>query len=420
MSPESDSVVSMRWLHTSDWHLGRGFHGYSLQTAQQEMLETVCSTAEEQEVDVLLLAGDVYDRALPPEWAVRELESCLERLVAGGTRVVITSGNHDSAQRLGFGRGLMRNAGVHLRTSLEDAFVPVEIPDNVAGEHTLIYGVAYLEPALVREELGLDRADHTSVMTEVVRRIWEDVSARRRALGEDRRIRVVLMAHLFAAKGVGSDSERNIGVEAPAGEQIDHAEQTAGGLAVVPLELFEGFDYVALGHLHGRQRLAQQVRYSGSPLRYSFSETRQAKGAWLWDSQDWEDIAAVDWSIGRPLAQLRGTIGEVLSPETAAQHQESYLQVTLTDPVRPERAYQRVRDAYPHLCSFSHAGDGTENRLRTYSSAVEQATTDSEIVNGFLEHVRGRAPSQEEQELLEDALRTVRRENTSEQGASAR
>lgn len=403
----------MRWLHTSDWHLGRGFHGHSLQSAQQEMLETVCATVQKHQVDVLLVSGDVYDRALPPEWAVRELEACLERLVAAGTRVIITAGNHDSAQRLGFGRGLMGAAGVHLRTSLEDAFVPVEIPEDDASPgssgRTLVYGVPYLEPALVREQLGTERADHTSVMTEVVRRIWEDVHARRQQMEPGGRLRVVLMAHLFAARGVGSDSERSIGARTPAGEPADHGEQTAGGLAVVPLELFEGFDYVALGHLHGRQRLSETVRYSGSPLRYSFSETRQAKGAWLWDSQDWGDITAVDWSIGRPLAQLRGALGEVLDPECVAAHQETYLQVTLTDPVRPERAYQRVREAFPHLCSFSHAGPGEEDRLRTYSSAVEQAETDSEVITGFLGHVRGRGPSPEEEGLLEEALEAVRR-----------
>ncbi|GGE67886.1 exonuclease SbcCD subunit D [Nesterenkonia cremea] len=408
----------MRWLHTSDWHLGRGFHGHSLQTAQQEMLQTVCRTVSQEKVDVLLIAGDVYDRALPPEWAVRELESCLEELVAGGTRVIITSGNHDSAQRLGFGRGLMGAAGVHLRTSLEDAFTPVEVPDagpEASAEErgsaplTLVYGVPYLEPALVREELGLDRADHTSVMTEVVRRIWEDVSARRRELGEQRSIRTVLMAHLFAARGVGSDSERNIGVEALAGEQMDHQEHTAGGLAVVPLELFDGFDYVALGHLHGRQKLSPTVRYSGSPLRYSFSETDQAKGAWLGDFQDWEQIHPVDWSIGRPLAQLKGGIEEVLDPQTVEKHQEAYLQVTLTDPFRPERAYQRVREAYPQLCSFTHSGDGGSQTLRTYSSAVEEAVSEAEIVTGFLEHVRGRGPGEQEQQLLQEALEAVRR-----------
>lgn len=407
----------MRWLHTSDWHLGRGFHGDSLQSAQEEMLRTVCTTVEEQSVDVVLVSGDVYDRALPPEWAVRRLEECLLRLTDRGTRVIITSGNHDSAQRLGFGRSLMAASGIHLRTALQDAWEPVVLPESDAGRTVLVYGVPYLEPALVREPLGLERADHTSVMRAVVAGIWEDVERRRAELTPDSELRVVLMAHLFAARGAGSDSERNIGVDAFAGEALEHSHQTAGGLAVVPLEVFEGFDYVALGHLHGRQRLSPTVRYSGSPLRYSFSETRQAKGAWLWDSADFTEITPVDWAIGRPLAQLEDTIEQVLSPETTAEHRESYLQVRLTDPVRPERAFQRVREAYPHLVSFAHVGGEPPGERSTYSNRVERARTDAEVVESFFDHVRGRGMDADERELVSEALEAARLARTAGGGA---
>lgn len=407
VSPVADSVGTMRWLHTSDWHLGRGFHGDSLQSAQEEMLRTVCTTVEEHSVDVLLVSGDVYDRALPPEWAVRRLEECLLRLADGGTRVIVTSGNHDSAQRLGFGGRLMAASGVYLRTALEDSWDPVVLSEG-GGATALVYGVPYLEPALVREPLELERADHTSVMRTVVSRIWEDVERRRDELAEGQELHVVLMAHLFAARGAGSDSERNLGVEAPAGEVLEHSEETAGGLAVVPLEVFDGFDYVALGHLHGRQRLSPTVRYSGSPLRYSFSETRQAKGAWFWDSTDWREVTPVDWSIGRPLAQLEATIDEVLSPQTVEAHRESYLQVRLIDPVRPARAFQRVQEAYPHLASFSHTGGERPGERSTYSSQVERARSDADVVEGFFDHVRGRGMDREEQELLEGALEAVR------------
>lgn len=398
----------MRWLHTSDWHLGRGFHGDSLQSAQEEMLRTVCTTVEEQDVDVLLVSGDVYDRSLPPEWAVRRLEECLLRLADRGTRVIITPGNHDSAQRLGFGGPLMAASGIHLRTTLDDAWNPVVLPEDDGDVTALVYGVPYLEPALVREPLALQRADHTSVMRAVVARIWEDVEHRRAELAPGHELRVVLMAHLFAARGAGSDSERNIGVEAPSGESLEHSEETAGGLAVVPLEAFDGFDCVALGHLHGRQRLSPTVRYSGSPLRYSFSETRQAKGAWLWDSRDWTDVTPVDWAVGRPLAQLEATIDEVLSPETVAAHHESYLQVRLTDAARPPRAFQRVREAYPNLASFAHIGGDRPGERSTYSSRVERTRTDAEVVESFFDHVRGRGIDAEEQDLLDGALEAVR------------
>ncbi|MGJ9426302.1 exonuclease SbcCD subunit D [Nesterenkonia halotolerans] len=414
----------MRWLHTSDWHLGRGFHGHSLREEQEQMLEALCAAVAEHAVDVVLIAGDIYDRALPPEWAVAALEGCLQRLVDAGVQVVITPGNHDSAARLGFGRGLMRRSGVHIRSSLEDAWIPVEFPEPSGGT-TLVYGMPYLEPQLFAPALGLDRAHHTGVTAEVIRRIWADVEARQAEYGTDPSadtatetstdpgtaagpLTVILMAHLFAAHGAASDSERNIGVDVAAGDAPEHHEDTIGGLTVVPLELFAGFDYVALGHLHGRQRLSATVRYSGSPLRYSFSETHQAKGAWLWDSRTRDPAQALDWSIGRPLAQLEGTLEELLAEETVATHRNLYVQVKLTDSVRPERAFQRVQESYPHLAAFAHTGR-QDSTHRTYSAKVEQARTDTEVIEGFLEHVRGgRGPSPEERELIDQGLQAVR------------
>lgn len=396
----------MRWLHTSDWHLGRGFHGASLEEAHRATVEAVCAEVESRGTELVMVSGDVYDRALPPEWAVRLLEECLTRLVGLGAQVVVTSGNHDSAQRLGFGSGLMSAAGLHLRTRMEDAWTPVELIDE-DGVPLLVYGVPYLEPTLTAPLLGLERSNHTAVMTEVVRRIRRDL-AERTAGGTGASARVFLMAHVFASRGVGSDSERVIGAEAPAGEQLEHHVDTAGGLAVVPLEVFRGFDYVALGHLHGRQRLTDTIRYSGSPLRLSFSEARQAKGAWIGDTLTGpSEVTAVDWSLGRPLAVVEGPIDEVLSADMVAAHAESYVQVTLTDPQRPERAHQRVKEAYPHLSVFRHRSPSARPQ-RTYSRAVEQAATETDVVAGFLDHVRGRAMDEAEGRVVDEALEAVR------------
>lgn len=409
----------MRWLHTSDWHLGRGFHGTSLRDAQQEMLSTVCAAVEEEDVDVLLVSGDVYDRALPPEWAVTMLEDCLQHLVETGTQVIITSGNHDSARRLGFGSALMRRAGVHLCTTLEDAWTPVVLPEPDGSALHLVYGVPYLEPQLAGPRLGLARASHTAVMRAVTDRIRADVAARAEqvaagavaGVAADAPVRTVVLAHLFVARGTGSDSERIIGADVPSGEPANHDEETAGGLAVVPLEVFDDFDQVALGHLHGRQRLSETVRYSGSPLRLSFSETRQAKGAWLWDSATPEiEPRPLDWSIGRPLAQLSGTLDEILDEDAVAAHAESFVQITLTDEIRPERAHQRVQEAYPHLATFNHRPPQREEVGRTYSAAVEEARSEPEVVEAFLAHVRGRGASAEERGLIDEALAAVRAE----------
>ena len=395
-------------LHTSDWHLGRGFHGTSLRAEQAELLKTLCATVREQQVDVVLVAGDIYDRALPPEWAIKELEDCLLQLAQNGTEVIMTSGNHDSAQRLGFGRGLMAASGVHIRSALADAWAPVELTEN-DGARLLVYGVPYLEPQLYAAELGV-RANHTAVMTEVSAKIRADAEQRRQESPGD--YRVVVMAHVFASSGTASESERNIGAPAVAEQALDHHQNSIGGLAVVPLEVFDGFDYVALGHLHGRQRLSDRVRYSGSPLRYSFSEENHAKGAWLVDTAaldaPQEAVTAVDWNIGRAVKRLTGTIDELLDEAAVHAWSDAFVQITLTDEQRPERAYPRLREVYPHLMSYSYAGAGTQQRYSTYSQKLQEAETEYDVVAGFLSHVRHRAPSEAETSTLEEALEAVR------------
>lgn len=408
MSPVSYSVEGMRLLHTSDWHLGRGFHGMTLREEQQQMLQTVCQAVQEHQVEAVLVTGDIYDRALPPEWAMTMLEDCLTELVNNGTDVILTSGNHDSARRLGFGRTLMAASGVHIRSSLTDAWNPVEYHD---GESTLlIYGVPYLEPQLVATELDGIRANHTAVMTEVLRRIHQDIEERQQAT--DHPIRAVLMAHVFASSGTASASERHIGALAAAEETLEHAEDSIGGLAVVPLEVFDGFDYTALGHLHGRQRLADRIRYAGSPLRYSFSEETQAKGAWLIDTQalDAPDqaITALDWAIGRPVKRLSGEIEQILSSEVVDDWQESLVQITLTDDERPAQAYQRLREVYPYLMSYSYEGAGSIQRHATYSQQLQQAESELDVITSFLGHVRQRSRDEQEAATLTHALNEVR------------
>lgn len=405
MSSAGHIVENMKILHTSDWHLGRGFHGTSLREEQTEMLSRLCAEVEEQQIDLVLVAGDVYDRALPPEWAVKLLDDTLYSLTQAGAQVVVTPGNHDSAQRLGFTSRLTTAAGVHLRTQLADAWTPVSFTQE-DGSQLLVYGVPYLEPQLCAEELGLQKAHHTSVMTEVLNRIRQDAADR----GES--ATTVVMAHLFAARGIASESERNIGAPAVPEESLDHHEETVGGLAVVPLELFEGFDYVALGHLHGRQRLAERIRYSGSPLRYSFSEESQGKGAWLIESTELADpgsaITGLDWQIGREVKRLKGELDSILDPATVQRWSEAFVQITLTDDERPERAYQRLREVYPHLMQYSYAGAATQREATTYSKKFAEAATELDLVASFLDHVRHRSADDEELALVEQALQEAR------------
>lgn len=387
MSARSGSVKIMKIIHTSDWHLGRSFHGTGTLDAQRIFIDNLEKTVREEAVDLVLVAGDVYDRALPAVDVVALFDEALERLTVAGAQVVISSGNHDSATRLGFGGRILARGGVHLRTRIEDIATAVVWPLGPDVE-LAVYGVPFLEPRVVAEALQAEAPTHTAVTRAALDRVREDIGRRR----EERRVVSIVMAHTFAAGGTGSDSERDLAI---------------GGLGSVPLSLFEGFDYSALGHLHGKQKLSETVRYSGSPLAYSFSEARQSKGAWLLDvTQDGVgEIQAIAWPAPRDLAVLSGQLEDLLGREDLEWAESAYCHVTITDSERPARAMERLRARFPDTLVLVFAPEGGErDDLRTYSQRIAEAQDDADICCGFLEHVRGRKASPEEQELVRSTV----------------
>ena len=379
----------MRILHTSDWHLGRSFHGVGMLDAQAAFIDALVDSVRDLRIDAVLIAGDVYDRALPAVDTVRLLDSALERITAAGAAVVLSSGNHDSAARLGFGSALFERAGVHLRTRYEDLDRPVLLD----GGSVAVYGIPYLEPRLAAPGLGVEVPNHFTVTEAAVQRIRQDVSARAEAGAP---VASVVMAHTFASGGISSDSERDLAV---------------GGLGAVPLDLFDGFSYTALGHLHGRQKLSPTVRYSGSPLPYSFSEARQDKGGWLleFDGGVLASVEAVNWPTARRLAVLRGKLADLLADPALADAEGAYCQVTLTDSQRPAKAMEQLRSRFPDtlVLGFEPEG-GTRGPEQTYSQRLAKATDDLEICCGFLEHVRSRSAADEEKDLFIEILDKVR------------
>ncbi|ELT45830.1 exonuclease SbcCD subunit D [Arthrobacter nitrophenolicus] len=386
----------MRLLHTSDWHLGRSFHGVGMLESQRAFINQLVEAVAGHQVDVVLIAGDVYDRALPGVDVVHLLDEALVRLTSAGAKVVLTSGNHDSAIRLGFAARLLERGGVHLRTRVENLDEPLLLPlgaDRAGKEATLaIYGIPWLEPRLVAGQLGVQTASHFEVTRAATSLIREDI-ARRAASAP---IQSVVLAHTFASGGISSDSERDLSI---------------GGVGAVPLDLFEGFSYTALGHLHGRQALSPEVRYSGSPLAYSFSEARHRKGAWLVDigPDGVEAVEEVLFEAARSLAVLRGPLQDLLESPEHAWAETAYCQITLTDAQRPVRAMDRLRERFPDtlVLGFEPQG-GTAASAATYSSRLAEAPDDLAVCCGFLEHVRGRVPDAAEEAALAAALENVR------------
>jgi DNA repair protein SbcD/Mre11 len=422
MSEGFATVPAMRFLHTSDWHLGRSLHRADLREAQAAFLDHLVATVIAERVDAVLVAGDVYDRAIPPVDSVAHYEDALVRLRAAGARVILISGNHDSARRLGVNSALVDAAGVHLRTRPGKLAEPVILQD----EHgpVAVYGVPYLEPAVGLPQddraaasqyrsSGTDDAidpdtgyqgvprqrSHASVLGEATARIRVDATARGMT-------RTVVMAHAWVAAGSTDEERKDAAERQQSGSERDIS---VGGIGYVPAALFDGFSYVALGHLHGQQTLTEQIRYSGSPLPYSFSEKHHKKGSWLVEVgiDGKTRVERVRAPVYRRLAELTGRIDDLLRSAEHAEHEDDFLAVTLTDTARPDAAMDRLRRRFPQVLTLDFKPEGVTPDQRSYRERVN-GRDDLTVAAEFVRHVRNTEATQPERELLETAFAAAR------------
>jgi exonuclease SbcD len=376
----------MRILHTSDWHLGRTLHGASLIEHQRQLVQWLVRTARERAVDAVIVAGDVYDRAVPPTDAVQVLDEALVAFSAAGIPVLVTSGNHDSAIRLGFGSALHAVAGVHLRTRLADLTTPLVLAD----EHGPIgiYGIPFLLPDAVLAELDAERS-HTAVLTAAVARIRTDAAAR----GIER---VVVAAHAFVTGAAACESERDIRV---------------GGIGDVPVSVFDGFSYVALGHLHGPQRVSARVRYSGSPLAFSFSERDHRKSVALVDVGASGAVAVelLPVPVPRRLRQVRGRLDELIARASTdlADVGDAWVKAVLTDASYRSAPLDRLRAVWPNTIAIERDPEVALPTAAADRAALAATSDPIEICAAFVEWVDSTRPTRQQRDTLHSALEAV-------------
>ncbi|MFB7892713.1 exonuclease SbcCD subunit D [Microbacterium sp. NPDC056044] len=377
----------MRILHTSDWHIGRSFHGHSTLDALRGVLEALVAQVHEHDVDLVIVAGDVFDSATPAAGAYTLLTDALRGLADAGATVVVTSGNHDSAARLGFQAGLLRD-GVHVITDPVTIGTPVTVHDEHGPVH--VYGIPYLEPVLLRGAWPGVRTQ-ADVLAHAMELVRADAATRAG--------RTIAVAHCFAA-GV---------------EPTPHLERDIqqGGLDIVPLSTFDGVDYMALGHIHGRQQLSPGVRYAGAPLHYSFDEGHKPRGSWLVelgaDGLGPDPLDRVEWlplPVPRTLTTLTATLDELLADERYAAHTDDWVRAEYTDPLPQRDPMRRLLARFPFCAEVRHAPAATRtDDARTYAERVRAARNDAELVDAFLAHVReGEGASAREAELVGELL----------------
>lgn len=374
----------MRILHTADWHLGRLFHGVHLTDDQAHLLEQFIDLVADQKPDVIVISGDIYDRAWPPVEAVELLNDVLTRIALDfAIPTIIISGNHDNPSRLEFGGRLFARQGLHVFGTLISCEEPVVLQD----EHGTVtfHSAPYCEPAEVRAHLQDDSvACFDSAM---------------RALVGSYRIngRSVLLGHAFISGGSASDSERPLSI---------------GGAETVSVEHFSPFSYVALGHLHQPQSFnCGRVRYSGSLMKYSFNEANQRKSVSLVEIDGAGEVHIDEFTLTprRDLRQVRGYLADLLQNPDEYGPVDDYLMATLLDEAAVYDAMGRLREVFPNLMHLerAHLLEGDSGR-RTVSDIAGK--DDLELFNDFMEAMTGQQMTEKQSDTFSEVVEEIRRE----------
>ncbi len=407
----------VRLLHTSDWHLGRLFHRASLLDEQERALARLVELVEDLGVEVVLIAGDLYDRAIPPADAVELFDRTLMQLQRLGARVVAISGNHDSAVRVGYADRLLEQLGVTVRGELARTGEPVVVAATDGGPPLHVYPIPYLDPLATAHHAGRHAPPGPAVEAEqlpfVEPQVDEPAGGRRRfthhdamawAMGRVRAsvdaapgCRSVVVAHTFLTGGNPSESERDL--------TVGHVEQ-------VRLDVFDGIDYVALGHLHRRQGFdGGRVAYSGTPLRYSFSEAGSTPSVRVvdLDVDGGLRIDDVALGVGRGLHTLTGTLDELLTDARHADVGDGWVRAVLTDRTLPLQAMARLQQRFPNAVELRHEPAGATASADDALAAGEVRAADPfDLTRRFLEEQRGVALDAEEHDVLAAALDAAR------------
>ncbi len=354
--------LRLRFLHTADWHLGRLFHARSLLEDQAHVLDQFVALVRDVRPDAVLIAGDVYDRAVPPPEAVALLDDVLARIVVdAGVPVVMIAGNHDSAHRLGFGARLMAAQGLHVagRTGPQASCVTLH---DAHGE-VRIYALPYAEPAAVRDALGLDLPSHEAALQAQLAAI--------RATHPPG-VRAVAVAHAFGVGGAVSESERPLSV---------------GGSGAVAAEVFAGFDFVALGHLHRPQTIGERVHYSGSLLKYSLSEAEHMKSVSLVeiDGAGQVTIEPIALQPLRNLRVLQGELATLLAQGMDDARRDDYIYAVLSDTGALLDPMARLRQVYPNALAMERTVLARSGQASAAGRQLRELDTGTLFANFFRE-----------------------------------
>ncbi|HHY0394370.1 TPA: exonuclease SbcCD subunit D [Vibrio parahaemolyticus] len=374
----------MKFIHTSDWHLGRQFHNVSLLEDQQAVLEQLIQYIENNPVDAVIVAGDVYDRSVPPTIAIELLNRVVKRICGElNTPMILISGNHDGAERLGFGSEQMKRSGLHIISNFEDMLTPVMIETKAAG-HVAFYGMPYNDPEQVRYVYKEPVSTHDEAHKLLAEKITEQFQSEHRN---------ILISHCFVDGAIESESERPLSI---------------GGSDRVSHEHFLNFDYVALGHLHQPQKKGEEyIRYSGSLMKYSFGEQNQKKGFTLVEIGKDGFIVAEHIELTAPheMRIVEGELEQILKWGKTDPKNEDYLLVRLMDKHAILNPMEKLRTVYPNVLHLEKPGMliGVEQEM----AQAKLARSEIDMFKDFFAEAQDSELSNEQEQAISDIIKQL-------------
>ncbi|WP_047985259.1 exonuclease SbcCD subunit D [Ornithinibacillus californiensis] len=376
----------MKILHTADWHLGKIVNSVHMTVEQDFVLSQLINIIRSEQPDVVIIAGDLYDRAVPPKEAVDLLNRVFTTLVTDiKVPVLAISGNHDSPERLEFGTELFRMQHLHIETKLSRSLKPVVIEDEYGPVY--FHLVPYIEPAEAKELFDDDRIhSHQTAMEAVINYIKEN---------NDLRERHIFVGHAFVAGGMESESEERLSM--------------IGGSPYIDSNIFQDFVYVALGHLHQPQRIKRDVvRYSGSILKYSFSEANHKKSVTIVeiDGEGKCNINLIPLVPKHDLRIVEGYFDELLSHPL--DNNEDYLHIRLLDKGQIMDPMYKLRKVYPNILRLERAGFSTTKSLSDLQQIRQKQTqSHTELFASFYQEITGEEMDDKRMEYIEKTISTV-------------
>lgn len=373
----------MKFIHLSDLHLGKKLHQLSLLEDQEYILEEILTVVRMEKPDAVLIAGDVYDKIYPPAEAVALFDRFLVALAEEGCRVFVISGNHDSPERIAFLGRLTKQAGVYLSPVYNGEVEGITLQDEFGK--VKVWLLPFIKPIHVRHfYAGEEIADYTQAIETAIRHMHLDFAERN-----------LLVAHQFVTGATRSDSE----------------ELAVGGLDNVSAEVFSAFDYVALGHLHRPQWVGRkEVRYSGTPLKYSFSESEDKKSVTIVELKEKGQIKIREYPLipMRDVIRLRGEFSRLMKTEEIGEDKkQAYVQITLLDEEDVPDAFNRLALVYPGLLHLEY--DNIRTRLNREIQVKKEHTllSPGQLFAGFYEEMNNQPLKEKQLAYLNEKIEAI-------------